>query len=289
MQYDRSDARRSGAVISHASSHALSHASTKTPVSMKKRILKGVAFAAPLAVPALMLAVPTLSHAQANGLPAFNTSPGPNGGTTYSLSVQTMLLLTMLSFLPAMVLMMTSFTRIIIVLSLLRQAIGTPTTPPNQVLVGLALFLTLFVMSPVLDKAYNDGYKPFSEGTIQMDEAVKRGVAPFKSFMLKQTRESDLALFARISHAPPMQGPEDVPLSLLVPSFVTSELKTGFQIGFTVFIPFVIIDMVVASVLMSMGMMMISPATISLPFKLMLFVLVDGWQLIVGSLAQSFV
>ncbi|MEM5338640.1 flagellar type III secretion system pore protein FliP [Paraburkholderia azotifigens] len=256
---------------------------------MKKRILKGVAIAAPLAVPALMLALPTLSHAQAAGLPAFNTSPGPNGGTTYSLSVQTMLLLTMLSFLPAMVLMMTSFTRIIIVLSLLRQAIGTPTTPPNQVLVGLALFLTLFVMSPVLDKAYNDGYKPFSEGTIQMDEAVKRGVAPFKAFMLKQTRESDLALFARISHAAPMQGPEDVPLSLLVPSFVTSELKTGFQIGFTVFIPFVIIDMVVASVLMSMGMMMISPATISLPFKLMLFVLVDGWQLIVGSLAQSFV
>jgi len=281
MQHDRSDAQRSGAVTSHAL--------TKPPVSMKKRILKGVAFAAPLAVPALMLAVPTLAHAQAAGLPAFNTSPGPNGGTTYSLSVQTMLLLTMLSFLPAMVLMMTSFTRIIIVLSLLRQAIGTPTTPPNQVLVGLALFLTLFVMSPVLDKAYNDGYKPFSESTIPMDEAVKRGVAPFKAFMLKQTRESDLALFARISHAAPMQGPEDVPLSLLVPSFVTSELKTGFQIGFTVFIPFVIIDMVVASVLMSMGMMMISPATISLPFKLMLFVLVDGWQLIVGSLAQSFV
>ncbi|AUT69874.1 MULTISPECIES: flagellar type III secretion system pore protein FliP [Paraburkholderia] len=256
---------------------------------MKKRILKGAALIAPLAVPALLFALPTLSHAQANGLPAFNTSPGPNGGTTYSLSVQTMLLLTMLSFLPAMVLMMTSFTRIIIVLSLLRQAIGTPTTPPNQVMVGLALFLTLFVMTPVLDKAYTDGYKPFSEGTIQMDEAVKRGVAPFKSFMLKQTRESDLALFARISHAAPMQGPEDVPLSLLVPSFVTSELKTGFQIGFTVFIPFVIIDMVVASVLMSMGMMMISPATISLPFKLMLFVLVDGWQLIIGSLAQSFV
>lgn len=240
---------------------------------------------------ALALLLPHLAHAQAaqpQGLPAFNTSPGPNGGTTYSLSVQTMLLLTMLSFLPAMVLMMTSFTRIIIVLSLLRQALGTTTTPPNQVLVGLALFLTLFVMSPVLDKAYNDGYKPFAAGQISMDDAVTRGVAPFKTFMLRQTRESDLALFARISHAPPMQGPEDVPLTLLVPSFVTSELKTGFQIGFTIFIPFLIIDMVVASVLMSMGMMMVSPSTISLPFKLMLFVLVDGWQLLIGSLAQSF-
>ena len=234
------------------------------------------------------MALPSMSFAQAAGLPAFNTSPGPNGGTTYSLSVQTMLLLTMLSFLPAMVLMMTSFTRIIIVLSLLRQALGMTTTPPNQVLVGLALFLTLFIMSPVLDKAYNDGYKPFSDGSMPMDQAVTRGLAPFKTFMLRQTRETDLALFARISHAPPMQGPEDVPLPLLVPAFVTSELKTGFQIGFTIFIPFLIIDMVVASVLMSMGMMMVSPATISLPFKLMLFVLVDGWQLLIGSLAQSF-
>jgi flagellar biosynthetic protein FliP len=233
--------------------------------------------------------VPHEAHAQVTGgLPAFTSSPGPSGSTTYTLSVQTMLLLTMLSFLPAMVLMMTSFTRIIIVLSLLRQAIGTSTTPPNQVLVGLALFLTLFVMSPVLDKAYQDGYKPFAAGTLSMDDAVTRGVAPFKTFMLRQTRESDLALFARISHAAPMQGPEDVPLSLLVPSFVTSELKTGFQIGFTIFIPFLIIDMVVASVLMSMGMMMVSPSTISLPFKLMLFVLVDGWQLLIGSLAQSF-
>jgi flagellar biosynthesis protein FliP len=157
------------------------------------------------------------------------------------------------------------------------------------VLVGLALFLSFFVMSPVLDKAYNDAYKPFSEGQIAMDQAMTRGVAPFKQFMLKQTREADLALFARISHAAPMNGPEDVPLSLLVPSFVTSELKTGFQIGFTIFIPFLIIDMVVASVLMSMGMMMVSPTTIALPFKLMLFVLVDGWQLLIGSLAQSFV
>jgi flagellar biosynthetic protein FliP len=245
--------------------------------------------AARWALPLVIGALPALSFAQAAGLPAFSASPGPNGGTTYTLSVQTMLLLTMLSFLPAMVLMMTSFTRIIIVLSLLRQALGTTTTPPNQVLVGLALFLTLFVMSPVLDKAYTDGYKPFSDGTLPMETALARGVAPFKTFMLRQTRESDLALFAKIAHAPPMQGPEDVPLSLLVPAYVTSELKTGFQIGFTIFIPFVIIDMVVASVLASMGMMMVSPVTISLVFKLMLFVLVDGWQLLIGSLAQSFV
>jgi flagellar biosynthetic protein FliP len=268
-------------VLSPVRSIGLSRAAS-TVLAVLRRV-------APVALPVLMLALPALSFAQTAGLPAFNTSPGPNGGTTYSLSVQTMLLLTMLSFLPAMVLMMTSFTRIIIVLSLLRQALGTTTTPPNQVLVGLALFLTLFVMSPVLDKAYTDGYKPFSEGTVPMETAVSRGLAPFKTFMLRQTRESDLALFARISHAAPMQGPEDVPLSLLVPSFVTSELKTGFQIGFTIFIPFLIIDMVVASVLMSMGMMMVSPATISLPFKLMLFVLVDGWQLLLGSLAQSFV
>ena len=259
------------------------------PRTFSPAVLRRVArIAAPMAVPALMLALPTLSFAQTAGLPAFNTSPGPNGGTTYSLSVQTMLLLTMLSFLPAMVLMMTSFTRIIIVLSLLRQALGTTTTPPNQVLIGLALFLTMFVMSPVLNKAYTDGYKPFADGQISMDDAVNRGVAPFKQFMLRQTRETDLALFARISHAPAMNGPEDVPLSLLVPSFITSELKTGFQIGFTIMIPFIIIDMVVASVLMSMGMMMVSPVTISLPFKLMLFVLVDGWQLLIGSLAQSF-
>ena len=267
--------------------HAVSRRSSAV-LSTLRRIAPFASLALP-ALPVLLMALPSLSFAQTAGLPAFNTSPGPNGGTTYSLSVQTMLLLTMLSFLPAMILMMTSFTRIIIVLSLLRQALGTTTTPPNQVLIGLALFLTLFVMSPVLDKAYNDGYKPFSDGTISMDQAVTRGLAPFKTFMLRQTRETDLALFARISHAPPMQGPEDVPLPLLVPAFVTSELKTGFQIGFTIFIPFLIIDMVVASVLMSMGMMMVSPSTISLPFKLMLFVMVDGWQLLIGSLAQSFV
>src|SRR5690606_14634637 len=206
----------------------------------------------------------------------------------YSLSLQTLILLTSLSFLPAVVLMMTSFTRIVIVLSLLRQALGTQSAPPNQVIIGLALFLTLFVMSPVLDKIYTEAYQPFSENKIQMQEALDKAVVPLKAFMLKQTRESDLALYVKMSNAPAMQGPEDVPLRILVPAFVTSELKTAFQISFAIMIPFLIIDMVVASVLMSMGMMMVSPAIVALPFKLMLFVLVDGWQLLIGSLAQSF-
>ncbi|MFI4926842.1 MAG: flagellar type III secretion system pore protein FliP [Burkholderiales bacterium] len=240
------------------------------------------------ALAALMLCAPAWAMAQAAGIPAFSSVPGPNGSTAYSLPVQTLLIVTMLSFLPALLLMMTCFTRIIIVLSLLRQALGTQATPPNQVLLGLTLFLTFFVMSPVIDRAYQDAYKPFSAGSMPFDTAVARGVEPFKTFMLRQTRETDLALFARIAKAPAMNGPSDVPLRLLVPAFVTSELKTGFQIGFTIFIPFMIIDLVVASVLMSMGMMMVSPATLSLPFKLMLFVLVDGWQLLIGSLAQSF-
>ena len=196
--------------------------------------------------------------------------------------------MTSLTFLPAALLMMTCFTRIIIVLSLLRQAIGTQSAPPNQVLVGLALFLTLFVMGPVFDKIYTDAYQPYQENKITMQQAMDKGVEPLKTFMLKQTRQADLALFAKMSRSPALQGPEDVPLRILVPAFVTSELKTAFQIGFAIFIPFLIIDMVVASVLMSMGMMMMSPATISLPFKLMLFVLVDGWQLLLGSLSQSF-
>ena len=173
-------------------------------------------------------------------------------------------------------------------LSLLRQALGTQTAPPNQVMVGLALFLTLFVMGPTFDKIYTEAYLPLQENRIQMTEAMNRGAAPLKDFMLKQTRQSDLAMFAKISRTPALQGPEDVPLRVLIPAFVTSELKTAFQIGFAIFIPFLIIDMVVASVLMSMGMMMMSPAVISLPFKMMLFVLVDGWQLLLGSLSQSF-
>jgi flagellar biosynthetic protein FliP len=234
-----------------------------------------------------LVALP-LAVAAAPAIPAFTSAPAPGGGTTYSLPVQTLIFMTALTFLPAALLMMTSFTRIIIVLSLLRQALGTQTAPPNQVMIGLALFLTLFVMGPTFDRIYTQAYQPLQENQIKMGEALDRGIVPLKEFMIKQTRQSDLALFVKISRSPALQGPEDIPLRVLIPAFVTSELKTAFQIGFAIFIPFLIIDMVVASVLMSMGMMMMSPAVISLPFKLMLFVLVDGWQLLLGSLSQSF-
>lgn len=237
----------------------------------------------------LLLALPLSSAlAQSAGLPAFTSTPAPGGGQSYSLSLQTLLMLTGLTFLPAVLLMMTGFTRIIIVLSLLRQALGTPTSPPNQVLVGLALFLTLFVMSPVLERIYDEAWVPYSENKIEFTEALQKGAQPLRGFMMKQTRETDLALFLKLSGKGEVKTPDDVPFTVLVPAYVTSELKTAFQIGFMVFIPFLIIDMVVASVLMSMGMMMVSPALIALPFKLMLFVLVDGWNLLLGSLAQSF-
>ena len=222
-------------------------------------------------------------------LPAFvNATPAADGGQAYSLNLELLILLTSLTFLPAVVLMMTSFTRIIIVLSLFRMAIGTQSTPPNQVLVGLALFLTLFVMGPVLDQIYTEAYLPLSENKITMMVAMDKGSEPLKAFMLRQTRQADLAMFVKMSNTPPLQTKEDVPFRVLVPAFVTSELKTAFQIGFAIFIPFIIIDMVVASVLMAMGMMMVSPAIVSLPFKIMLFVLVDGWQLLLGSLGSSF-
>ncbi len=231
--------------------------------------------------------LPTHAWAE-NGMPLINATPSAGGGQNYTLSIQTLILMTSLTFLPAAVLMMTGFTRIIIVLSLLRQALGTQSAPSNQVLIGLALFLTFFVMSPVIDKIYADAYQPLSENKITMQEALDKGVDPLKGFMMKQTREGDLALFANMAQVKDIQTPEQVPLRVLVPAFMTSELKTAFQIGFAIFIPFLIIDMVVASVLMAMGMMMVSPVIVSLPFKLMLFVLVDGWQLILGSLVQSF-
>jgi flagellar biosynthetic protein FliP len=236
----------------------------------------------------LLMASPLIAHAADAGLAAFTSKPAAGGGETYSLSLQTLILLTSLSFLPAVILMMTAFTRIIIVLSLLRSAIGTPSSPPNQVLIGLALFLTFFVMSPVLDKIYTDAYQPYSDNKISLQQAYENGSIPLKAFMLKQTRESDLALFVKVSNSEPLQSAAEVPLKILVPAYVISELKTAFQIGFVVFIPFLIIDMVVASVLMSMGMMMVSPSVISLPFKIMLFVLADGWSLLIGSLVQSF-
>jgi flagellar biosynthesis protein FliP len=210
------------------------------------------------------------------------------GGASYSVPIQTLLFFTALSFLPAVLLLMTGFTRIVIVLSLLRQALGTQAAPPNQVIVGLSLFLTFFVMGPTFDKVYDEAYKPFSENRIQAEEAFRRGEAPMREFMLKQTRQSDVMLFAKLAKLPADVKGEAVPLKVLVPAFVTSELKSAFQIGFMIFIPFLIIDMVVASVLMSLGMMMLSPVLVALPFKLMLFVLADGWNLLLGSLAASF-
>ncbi|HEX4234526.1 MAG TPA: flagellar type III secretion system pore protein FliP [Caldimonas sp.] len=210
------------------------------------------------------------------------------GSTSYSVPIQTLLFFTALSFLPAVLLLMTSFTRIVIVLSLLRQALGTQAAPPNQVVIGLSLFLTFFVMGPTIDKVYSDAYQPYADNKIAFDEALKRGESPVRGFMMKQTRQADVMLFAKLARIDPAVPTADVPFKVLVPAFVTSELKSAFQIGFLVFLPFLIIDMIVASVLMSLGMMMLSPVLIALPFKLMLFVLADGWNLLLGSLAASF-
>jgi len=235
----------------------------------------------------LALAAPALASAAA-GLPAVTVETAPGGAQTWTLSLQVLAFMTAITFLPAILLMMTSFTRIVIVLAILRQAIGAGQAPPNQVIVGLALFLTLFVMAPVLDRINVEALQPYVAGSLEMGEALTRAGGPLRQFMLDQTRESDIATFVRISGGQGFATPQDVPFSILVPSFVTSELKTAFLIGFLIFIPFVIIDLVVASVLMSMGMMMLSPVLISLPFKLMLFVLVDGWSLVMGTLAGSF-
>lgn len=222
------------------------------------------------------------------GIPLVNVQNVPGGGQSWTLSLQVLALMTALTLLPAIALMMTSFTRIIIVLGFLRQALGTQSTPPNQVLLGLALFLTLFVMSPVLNRAYADGVKPYMDGQLAAEQALPAASAPFKQFMLDQTREADLTLFTRLAGEKPYADKADVPFKVAMPAFLTSELKTAFQMGFLLFIPFLIIDLVVASVLMSMGMMMVSPMIISLPFKIMLFVLVDGWTLLLGTLAGSF-
>jgi flagellar biosynthetic protein FliP len=240
-----------------------------------------------LGVAVVALCLPMLASAAAPGIPAL-TITGTGAGQGYSLTLQLLILMTAITLLPSVLLMMTAFTRIIIVLTILRQAIGAGQSPPNQVLVGLALFLTFFVMSPVIDRINNDAVQPYMAGTIETTEALSRGAVPLRTFMLDQTRESDISTFVRISGGKGFAKPEDVPMSILVPAFATSELKSAFQIGFMIFIPFVIIDLVVASVLMSMGMMMLSPVLISLPFKLMLFVLVDGWALVMGTLASSF-
>ena len=236
----------------------------------------------------LLLLPVGVALAQQAGIPALTSTQGAGGATTWSLSLQTLLVLSALSFLPAVLLMMTGFTRIIIVLSLLRSALGLQGSPPNAVLVGLALFMTFFIMTPTLDKVYTEAYQPFERNELGFTQALDKAQGPLKEFMLKQTRESDLALFIRLSKSPQVTEAAQLPLLVVVPAFITSELKTAFQIGFMVFLPFLVIDLVVSSVLMSMGMMMLSPVLISLPFKLMLFVLADGWNLLIGSLVSSF-
>jgi flagellar biosynthetic protein FliP len=234
----------------------------------------------------LVLALPLFAHAQ--GIPMVNIS-GSGKGTQYSLTLQILALMTSLTLLPSFLLMMTSFVRIIIVLSILRQALGTGQTPPNTVLVGLALFLSLFIMSPVLQDIYVNAITPYMNNSLSFEKALSIAEEPLRGFMLKQTREDDIGLFMQMANNKDAATAADVPFATLVPAFITSELKSAFTIGFLIYIPFVVIDLIVSSVLMSMGMMMLSPMMISMPFKLMLFVLVDGWGLILGSLASSFV
>lgn len=222
------------------------------------------------------------------GIPAFTVSDNETGGKDYTISLQVVALMTMLSFIPAIVIMMTSFTRIVIVLGILRQAIGLMSAPSNQVIVGISLFLSFFIMTPVFNEIHETAVKPYLAEEMKAPEAFNKAQLPLRAFMLQQTRVKDIATFAEIAGYESLNGPEDVPMRVLIPAFVTSELKTAFQIGFMLFIPFLILDLVVASVLMAMGMMMLSPMMVSLPFKLMLFVLVDGWNLTMGTLAASF-
>ncbi len=236
-------------------------------------------------VSALLYAAPAVAQeAQMQG--ALSSLAGD--GKPLSLSLQVLLLMSLLTILPSLVLMMTSFTRIIIVLSILRQALGLQNTPPNQVLVGLALFLSMFVMQPQLSEINKTAFQPYMAGAMPIDQGIKQSGEILHSFMMKQTRKTDLLLFADLANAPKFKSPKDVPFTILLPAFVTSELKTAFQIGFLIFLPFLIIDLIVSSALMSLGMMMLSPAVVSMPFKLLLFVLIDGWALTMGSLAASF-
>lgn len=236
----------------------------------------------------LGLSAQTPALAQAAGALPLVIGSGP-AGSSYSVPIQTLLFFTALSFLPAVLLMMTGFTRIVIVLSLLRQALGTQSAPPNQVVIGLSLFLTFFVMGPTFDRVYQEAYLPYTKDSISFEQAIDKADAPLRAFMLKQTRQSDFSLFARLARLDAKVTAETAPMRVLVPAFVSSELKSAFQIGFMIFIPFLVIDMLVSSILMSLGMMMLSPVLVALPFKLMLFVLADGWNLLIGSLASSFV
>lgn len=222
------------------------------------------------------------------GMPALTVKTNPDGSEDYTVSLQILAIMTGLTLLPALLMMMTSFTRIIIVFAILRQALGLQQSPSNQILIGLSLFLTMFIMTPVFDVINEQALQPYIEEEITSRQALEAAREPVHQFMLAQTRESDIDLFMRIAQKPPVATPSDLPLNILIPAFVTSELKTAFQIGFIIFIPFLVIDIVVASVLMAMGMMMLSPLIISLPFKIMLFVLVDGWAMLIGTLAASY-
>lgn len=233
-------------------------------------------------------ALPALAQAADPGLSVLSVTTEQDGGQTYAISLQVLALMTAFSLLPAALIMLTSFTRIIIVLAIVRQAVGLPQAPSGQILIGLSLFLTFFIMSPVFSQVYEEALAPYLDEKIEAKQAFELASQPFREFMLAQTRDKDLSMFADIAGDGPIAGPEAVPFKLLMPAFVTSELKTAYQIGFLIFIPFLIIDLVVASVLMAMGMMMLSPMIISLPFKIMLFVLVDGWAMIMGTLASSF-
>ncbi len=235
----------------------------------------------------LLLLLPTLVQADALSLPALNVQPGAHGSQSYSVNVQILIFMTLLSILPGLLMAMTSFIRIIIVLSILRQALGLAQTPTNQIMIGIALFLTYFIMSPILVQINEQAIQPYLTEKINFTQALSNTVTPLRTFMLNQTRKTDLALFEKLAKSKP-NSLNEVPMSVVIPAFVTSELKTSFQIGFILFLPFLVIDLVVASVLMAMGMMMLSPLIISLPFKIMLFVMVDGWTLILGSLASSF-
>jgi flagellar biosynthetic protein FliP len=222
------------------------------------------------------------------GVPALSVTNNADGGQTYTVTLQVLAFMTVLTLLPAALMMLTSFTRIIIVLAIVRQAVGMPQAPSGQILIGLSLFLTFFIMAPVFDRAYNDAINPYLNEKMEFMPAIEVAGKPFREFMMNQTRDKDLAMFVNISGKENVNSVEDVSFSMLIPAFVTSELKTAYQIGFMIFIPFLVIDLVVASVLMAMGMMMLSPMIVSLPFKIMLFVLVDGWALIMGTLASSF-
>ena len=242
----------------------------------------------PATLAILATSASTLAFGQDQGVTLLTLTDAGNGSQTYSTSLNILLLMTVLSLLPAALISMTSFTRIVVTLAILRQALGTMQTPSNQVLIGLALFTSFFIMAPVLESAYSAGLKPYMDGQLGFEEAATAASAPFHDFMTLQTRDTDVALFSELAGMDPVGTAAELPFRVLLPAFLTSELKTAFQIGFLIFIPFLIIDLVVASVLMSMGMMMLSPMLVSLPFKLMLFVLVDGWALVMGTLAASF-